>query len=362
MVEFRWIKMFLNLILVLQCTAVTEQLPLSFTVRAGDEVTLPCENVRNDQRKCHSISWSFNRLPGRAAADVVKQGQIVKNSKAESDRLTVAENCSLVIKNVTEEDVGRYHCIQPNRSDTVDLSVVTMTEQKNNKNVMLNCSVSSTYGGCGHTVKWLFQGRDVGEDNKDLKTSQFNCWTSVTFMTSHYIYTSEDYYKIFKCNVTDGHTRKVITFSLQSPGEKTVGVNKTAPRSNNSTTKPLDWWWLYIIVPVGLAALFITVVALIQRRRNKGNKSHEEENVGLSLNPPATPSAPETSQDTADPEGGVSYASISFTKKTNSRAQVRGGDDAVTYSTVKAPSSSAGSSANPSDLYATVNTPNNSTV
>ncbi|KAF1376945.1 hypothetical protein PFLUV_G00216780 [Perca fluviatilis] len=349
MVGFRWIQMFLYLILVLQCTAVTEQLPLSVTVRAGDEVTLPCGNVMNDQRECHSITWSFNRLPGRGAADVVIGGQIVQNS--------VAENCSLVIKNVTEEDVGRYHCIQPKRSDAVDLSVVTMTEQKDNKNVTLNCSVS-TYAGCGHTVKWLYHGRDVGKDNKDLKTSQFNCWTSVTFMTSHFIYTSEDYYKILKCNVTDRYTGKVIIFGLQS----SVGVNKTAPRSNDSTTKPQQgWWWLYIIVPVGLAALSITVVALIRRRRNKGNKSHKKENVELCLNPPATQSAPETSQNTADPEDGVSYASVSFTKKTNSRDQVRGSEDAVTYSTVNAPSSS-GSSADPSNLYATVIKTNNSTV
>ncbi|KAF1376935.1 hypothetical protein PFLUV_G00216650 [Perca fluviatilis] len=62
-------------------------------------------------------------------------------------------------------------------------------------------------------------------------------------------------------------------------------------------------------------------------------------------------SALETSQDTADPEGCVFYASISYTKKTNSRAQVRckNDDDAVTYTTVKA------SSADPSDLYATIN-------
>ncbi|TDH00720.1 hypothetical protein EPR50_G00191420 [Perca flavescens] len=65
----------------------------------------------------------------------------------------------------------------------------------------------------------------------------------------------------------------------------------------------------------------------------------------------------------ADPEDGVSYASISYTKKTNRRAQARGGDededDAVTYSTVKAPSSSAAAaaSADLSNLYATVNKP-----
>ena len=95
-----------------------------------------------------------------------------------------------------------------------------VTEQKDNKNVTLNCSVS-TYWGCGHNVKWLYHGRDVGKDNNNLKTSTFNCRTSVTFMTSHFIYTSEDYYKMLMCNVTDYYTGKVITFSLQSSGEKT---------------------------------------------------------------------------------------------------------------------------------------------
>ncbi|XP_034384218.1 uncharacterized protein LOC117727816 isoform X2 [Cyclopterus lumpus] len=43
MAEFRWIKASLCLILVLQFTAATGQRYLSFTVRDGDEVTLPCD-------------------------------------------------------------------------------------------------------------------------------------------------------------------------------------------------------------------------------------------------------------------------------------------------------------------------------
>ncbi|TDH00737.1 hypothetical protein EPR50_G00191520 [Perca flavescens] len=84
---------------------------------------------------------------------------------------------------------------------------------------------------------------------------------------------------------------------------------------------------------------------------------------GLRLNPAETQSAPETSQDMADPEGGVFYASVSHTKKSSSRAQARGkdadaDDDAVTYSTVKAPPPPAAASADVSDLYATINKPN----
>ncbi|CAK6977709.1 uncharacterized protein LOC121882147 isoform X1 [Scomber scombrus] len=89
----------------------------------------------------------------------------------------------------------------------------------------------------------------------------------------------------------------------------------------------------------------------------KGKKAQMDDNIGLDSNPAVTQPAPETSQDTADPEDGVSYASISYTKKTNSKARVPRKDegDAVTYSTVKASSSSAGASTDPSNLYATVN-------
>uniref|UniRef100_A0A8C9XTC7 Uncharacterized protein n=1 Tax=Sander lucioperca TaxID=283035 RepID=A0A8C9XTC7_SANLU len=62
-------------------TAVAGQNPLSFTVRAGDEVTLPCENVISQD--CSSTTWLSNGIP-----------------KAKSDRLSLREKCSLVIKNI----------------------------------------------------------------------------------------------------------------------------------------------------------------------------------------------------------------------------------------------------------------------
>ncbi|KAL7389095.1 hypothetical protein ABVT39_026425 [Epinephelus coioides] len=101
------------------------------------------------------------------------------------------------------------------------------------------------------------------------------------------------------------------------------------------------WWLRVIIVSVGLSVLIISVVAVNMWTRTKEKKTQMDEI-------------------TADPEDGVSYASISYTKKTNSKAQVlfKDEDDAVTYSTVKASSSSAGASADLTNLYATINKPN----
>ncbi|XP_039981613.1 uncharacterized protein LOC120789144 isoform X2 [Xiphias gladius] len=110
-------------------------------------------------------------------------------------------------------------------------------------------------------------------------------------------------------------------------------TNDAGSINNNS---PQGCWWWYIIVSVVLAALIISIVLIIWKK-TIGNKTQTEE-------------------DMADPDGGVSYATISYARKTDREARVQG--DAVIYSTVEAPSSSAGASTAPSSIYATVNKPN----
>ncbi|GLD57027.1 uncharacterized protein AKAME5_000930200 [Lates japonicus] len=81
----------------------------------------------------------------------------------------------------------------------------------------------------------------------------------------------------------------------------------------------------------------------IKRQRAKENKTQTDDNVvslkkllltinfdskvkGLTPIPAVVQSAPETGlqkKDSADPEDGVSYASVSYTMKTDSKAQVR---------------------------------------
>uniref|UniRef100_UPI0037E8035C uncharacterized protein n=1 Tax=Semicossyphus pulcher TaxID=241346 RepID=UPI0037E8035C len=327
MAEFKWIQMFLYLIQVLLVTAKTTH-NRSLIIRDGEDVSLPCDNVINDN--CDGTAWSFSQLTKTGAVDLVRGGRVHERTKYKRDRLGVTANCSLVIKNVTKEDVGRYFCIQHIRGQTqngeavVDVSVVTMTEQKDDNKVTLKCRLSTRHS-CEHTVDWLFLGKDVDKDHRDLNPSQLNCAAIVTFETSHFIVDSN---KLLTCNVKENKGGRSVqfTFSRLSPGRK---KGRTALENNDTTTKPEGLWWVYVIAAVGLAALFITAVAIRRRRRNKGNKTPMDKNV-------------------ADPEEGVSYVSIRHTKKGNSKAQVRG-DDAVTYSTVKA------SSADPSNLYATIN-------
>ncbi|XP_038587900.1 uncharacterized protein LOC119912684 [Micropterus salmoides] len=274
MVRFSWINTSLFVILVLQFTAVTGQNSPSFTVKVGDEVTLPCENVINNQDKCDSTSWVVSRYI--ETTELVTHGKISKNeiSKVKSDRMSVTENCSLVIKNVTDEDVGRYTCRQFNKSgqqqgpdSQVHLSVIIMKHFQNNDQVSLYCNVF-TFGECGHTVEWLYQG-----DENDTATSQGSCSDIVVFTPR--LNQNSNYSELLKCNVTDNKSGQMLLCSVgpQSSCQKTVrttkskgitteGRNETLLTKVETTLKQVPGWWRYIIVSVVLAALSISVVAV----------------------------------------------------------------------------------------------------
>ncbi|CAK6982413.1 uncharacterized protein LOC121882771, partial [Scomber scombrus] len=284
MVELRWIKMFLFLILGLQFTAVTGQTSLYITVRDGHKVTLSCENVMTDQDKCDSTTWLFSGL--KEAIKLIKLGQIGENAKAKSDRLSVTAKCYLVIKNVTVEDVGRYTCRRFDRSgrqqyqdSVVDLSVVSMTEHKDTDKVKLNCSVS-TYGKCRQSLDWVYESNDLNGNAKNMKVSWSSCFAGLNFTTSHPAETS-NYSELFKCKVRDISGKVYLfNFSPSSPDEDTettlTPITSKEKMNQNITTNPpstkLRGWLRFLIVSVGLTALIIIVVSVNIWTRTKGNK------------------------------------------------------------------------------------------
>ncbi|CAI5684483.1 unnamed protein product [Oreochromis niloticus] len=111
MAAFTWIQMSSLLILMLQFKGTTEQHQTVQTVTAerGHDVTLPCKNVIQGQHNCNSTTWIFS--DSSSAVALFELGQI-KEAKPKSDRLSLSADCSLVIKKVTDQDVGRYTCRQ----------------------------------------------------------------------------------------------------------------------------------------------------------------------------------------------------------------------------------------------------------
>ncbi|MEQ2207904.1 hypothetical protein XENOCAPTIV_020745, partial [Xenoophorus captivus] len=83
----------------------------SDVVRDGDEVTLPAECFRNMMQTCEKTTWLFT-VQRKPTELLFEDGKIHQAARTKSDRLSVAANCSLVIKKVSVEDVGRYICRQ----------------------------------------------------------------------------------------------------------------------------------------------------------------------------------------------------------------------------------------------------------
>ncbi|KAF3703141.1 hypothetical protein EXN66_Car018829 [Channa argus] len=293
-VGFRWIQVFLFLMLMLQFI-VTGQFS-SFTVRDGDDVTLPCGNVRDDQEKCDRTYWLFSGSGNTAAVELVKLGKIKPESNSKSHRLNVTEKCSLVIKKVTDEDVGRYTCRQFDKSgrqqgsdSAVDVSVVTRTGHKDDDKVTLNCSVW-TDGPCGHTVKWLYDHNK--NEFTDTETPQSSCSVTVTLTTSDL---NQKYSDLLKCEVTNGFSGEVQQFTFRrlssggTSGEerkttttttikettsKVTHKKSTTNKRNTTKTTKQDCPLMLrsIIVSVALAALTISVVTVEMWTRTKGTK------------------------------------------------------------------------------------------
>uniref|UniRef100_A0AAQ6IHT6 Ig-like domain-containing protein n=1 Tax=Anabas testudineus TaxID=64144 RepID=A0AAQ6IHT6_ANATE len=107
------------------------------SVRDGEDVTLPCNIVRNDQDEYKS-----------PAVELINLGKIGEKAQSKSSRLSVTENCSLVVKKVTVDDSGRYTCRQFNKSGqqqgqdaSVHLFVINSEYLQHHNVFNLNCLI-----------------------------------------------------------------------------------------------------------------------------------------------------------------------------------------------------------------------------
>ncbi len=76
-------------------------------ISSGENVCLSCNNALPD---CNSTTWIYNSNHS-AAVELINLG-IKKKDTERHERLSLGSDCSLNIKNITEEDYGSYICQQ----------------------------------------------------------------------------------------------------------------------------------------------------------------------------------------------------------------------------------------------------------
>ncbi|XP_051741901.1 uncharacterized protein LOC127508192 isoform X8 [Ctenopharyngodon idella] len=76
-------------------------------ISSGKNVRLPCNNALSD---CTSTTWIYNSIRHSVAVELIAGG--IKRKTERHERLSLGSDCSLNIKDVTEEDSGLYICQQ----------------------------------------------------------------------------------------------------------------------------------------------------------------------------------------------------------------------------------------------------------
>ncbi|XP_023812723.1 uncharacterized protein LOC105357801 isoform X1 [Oryzias latipes] len=189
------------------------------TVRVGDEVTLKCENGNDFSDGCSRITWLYSY--SNQTFSLFEHGKIHKDVGSKSDRLSLTEKCSLVIKKITYEDAGIYNCRQ----------FSTSGEQETDFQVGLNVKKN-----------------DVRSTRKTLKPTSKPSSASTS--------------------AAESTTTTESVLSISKPSAATDHLSKAAPGMT-----------AVITAAVIVAACLIVVVILMGWRRIKERKTQIEENM-----------------------------------------------------------------------------------
>ncbi|XP_070781954.1 uncharacterized protein [Enoplosus armatus] len=288
----------------------------------GNEVILPCSRAASSDRTCSMISWLYNRDTSKTITLLMKGN--VKQEPEQAARLSLNTNCSLVIKDITAEDVGRYTCRQMSSRDTLTrLSVLTISplppaaDPKGDGDVTLQCSLLRYDPPriCQkNSIRWVDETESVlalGEG------AEFKCVSVLTVKRQ------------------SGHNRR---YTCQFLDKSNVEIE--AHYTPDFTDASPDHTYVIVGAVVGGVLVLVIIAAVLTKCRKRAKVNEDVQ---------------KPTQHPDEPESNVTYVTISHANPwTAAKKGVR--EEAVTYSTVKTPVKTDADN-DPSSLYSYIISP-----
>ncbi|RVE55925.1 hypothetical protein OJAV_G00230900 [Oryzias javanicus] len=115
--------------------------------RVGDDVVLPCR-AKSSSSSCSDVNWLYWTDPTASFITEIQVEDFEQRSVGTS-RLSLSSNCSLLIRNITDEDAREYVCRVVNESDAnVVLNTLSVSTDppdvhpRGNGDITLRCSLN----------------------------------------------------------------------------------------------------------------------------------------------------------------------------------------------------------------------------
>ncbi|XP_041831537.1 uncharacterized protein LOC121633506 isoform X2 [Melanotaenia boesemani] len=265
------------LILLLHAEAGVSGGRIDFYNKPGDEVVLPC-NSKPSSSSCSNVHWFYNSDEGRVSKWEVEEGNVNENS-ARAARLSLNSNCSLVINNITDEDVGFYIC-RHGRTGSFDVDVyvniLTVSPSPPDADlqkdeVTLTCSLwrYSNINTCKQSsFRWLDdEGTELQDESVDFYVRQTNC---VSILTVKH---QRDHNRRFTCQFVEGNSVKI---------EAHYPPDSTEPASTDWSPLRFFMWTLRItglILLIGITVVVIRGGSKKQLKDSKVSEAADEDEV-----------------------------------------------------------------------------------
>ncbi|XP_077093991.1 uncharacterized protein LOC143746111 [Siphateles boraxobius] len=260
-------------------------------ISSGVNVRLSCNNALSD---CKSTTWNYSRFRNSAAVELITLG--IKNKNTERhERLSLASDCSLNIKNVTEEDYGSYTCRQyvngqkqgtdarvylhvlhVSVSPSSSSSSSSQTEISPGRSVTLSCQLYlGTVFSCDDRVSsegvellWVNQaGVDLKSDSRYQILSSSHQHHCIITLTTTLL--NEDNNREWRCQLTHRNQLQTsVTHTVKYSVVRSTTATALTPDTTANSLNPV----IVIVVAASFALLLLALILCVIRKKRAGNR------------------------------------------------------------------------------------------